>query len=289
LKVCVACGQQFVADSWRCPSCQFTPELRNGYHAFSPESANHSPGFKPEYFEELARLESGHFWFRARNRLITWALRSYFPDAKKFFEVGCGTGFVLSGVHDAFPEIALYGSEIYESGLEFASRRVKSATLFQMDARKIPFKCEFDVIGAFDVLEHIDQDQAVLCEIHRACTSGGGIILTVPQHKFLWSEHDEYACHVRRYNAHDLQNKLFRAGFVISRMTSFVSLLLPLLIASRLRKRKSGAGYDALAEYRIGARVNTTLEQLLNLERTIIRWGASFPIGGSLLVVARKG
>jgi SAM-dependent methyltransferase len=289
LKVCVACGQQFVADSWRCPSCQFTPELRNGYLAFSPESANHSPGFKSEHFAELAGLESKHFWFRARNRLITWALRRYFPDAKNFLEVGCGTGFVLSGVRDAFPGIALYGSEVYASGLDYASRRAKSATLFQMDARKIPFDSEFDVIGAFDVLEHIDQDQDVLCEMHRACVTGGGIVLTVPQHNFLWSQHDEYACHVRRYNVADLKKKVLQAGFSLLRTTSFVSLLLPFLIISRLRKRQSSAASDALDEYRIGAPVNAMLELALGLERTIIRWGVSFPAGGSLLVVARKG
>ena len=54
-------------------------------------------GFKPEYFARLAAIEPGHFWFRARNELIQWALRNYFPDAKSFFEVGCGTGFVLPG------------------------------------------------------------------------------------------------------------------------------------------------------------------------------------------------
>ena len=288
MKVCVACEQLFAADSWQCPSCQFTPQLQNGYLTFAPDSAQHSPGFKPEHFEELARLEAGHFWFRARNRLITWALRNYFPDAKNFLEVGCGTGFVLSGVRDAYADIALYGSEVYTSGLNYAFHRVKSATLFQMDARRIPFTREFDVIGAFDVLEHIDQDQDVLREMHRACVIGGGIILTVPQHDFLWSGHDEYACHVRRYDANDLKNKLLRAGFTLVRATSFVSLLLPLLFISRLRKRKVGLPYDALAEYRIGARANAMLEWAFELERSIIRRGIWFPAGGSLLVVARK-
>lgn len=289
MKLCVACGQPVVAESWRCPACQFAPELLNGHLAFAPDLARHSPGFRPEHFEELARLEAGHFWFRARNRLITWAMRRYFPDAKRILEVGCGTGFVLSGIRDAYPGAELYGSEIYASGLEFASRRVQLATLFQMDARKIPFASEFDVIGAFDVLEHIEQDQDVLRGMYRACAPGGGIVLTVPQHMFLWSEHDEYACHVRRYGARDLKNMLLQAGFELLRTTSFVSLLLPLLVVSRVFKRKGTAGGDGLAEYRIAAGVNAVLERVLDLERAMIRWGASFPAGGSLLVVARKG
>ena len=65
-----------------------------------------------------------------------------------------------------------------------------------MDARRIPFEDEFDVIGAFDVLEHIKEDEQVLVQMHRAVKSGGGIMLTVPQHMFLWSEQDVQAHHV---------------------------------------------------------------------------------------------
>jgi hypothetical protein len=54
-----------------------------------PDATN---GFKPEYFSNLARLEEGNFWFRARNRLIQWALGNYFPHADSFFEIGCGMG-----------------------------------------------------------------------------------------------------------------------------------------------------------------------------------------------------
>jgi SAM-dependent methyltransferase len=59
------------------------------------------------------------------------------------------------------------------------------AVLFQMDARKIPFESEFDVIGAFDVLEHIEEDEKALAQIFHAVLPGGGLILTVPQHRFL--------------------------------------------------------------------------------------------------------
>jgi SAM-dependent methyltransferase len=185
----------------------------NGYLSFAPEQARSSEGFQPHHFAELAQAEAGNFWFRSRNRLIIWALQRFFPKARNFLEIGCGTGFVLAGLAEANPNLEMSGSEIYSTGLGYAADRVKCAALFQMDARDIPFESEFDVIGAFDVLEHIEEDEAVLEQVFRAVTPGGGIMLTAPQHRFLWSQQDEYACHVRRYEAKELSNKVEKAGF----------------------------------------------------------------------------
>ena len=157
-----------------------------------------------------------------------------------------------------------------------------------MDARAIPFVEEFDVIGAFDVLEHIEEDDMVLRQMHRAVRPGGGVLLTVPQHKFLWSRTDEYACHVRRYSAQDLVAKVAAAGFRVERMTSFVSLLLPLMMAARARQPATDEQFDPLAELRIGGIANALLEKIMGIERLAIRAGLGFPAGGSLLLVARK-
>jgi SAM-dependent methyltransferase len=258
-----------------------------GFLSFAPELSSDT-GFKDEYFHELVRLEARNFWFRARNKLLLWALSRHFPDAGNFLEIGCGTGFVLSAVAMGRPALKSSGSEISTAGLAYAAKRVPSAALFQMDARAIPFAAEFDVIGAFDVLEHIEEDEVVLSEMHRAVRPGGGVVLTVPQHPFLWSRADEYARHVRRYAARDLQAKARAAGFSIERMTSFVSLLAPLMWVRRARPLAMQAHFDPLAELRIGGLANAVLEQVLNLERLAIRGGVNFPFGGSLLLIARK-
>ena len=259
-----------------------------GFPAFAPDLAEENDGFNVSYFDKLAPLEANNFWFRSRNQLIIWALSRYFPDVTNFLEIGCGTGFVLSGVKQAFPELSLSGSEIFSNGLTYAANRVGQCKLFQMDARHIPFEDEFDVIGGFDVLEHIAEDELVLSEMYRAVRSGGGIILTVPQHDFLWSQADEHACHVRRYSKSDLKDKLRNAGFDWVKATSFVSLLLPLMMVSRFRQRAGNTDYDPLVELKIGGWINQIFEKTLGLERTLIRMGLSFPAGGSLLIVARK-
>lgn len=288
MRLCLRCGAGFESPSWPCPQCGFEPPLVAGFPAFAPGLAHAAEGYDPAHFSELAGLEARNFWFRARNRLIVWALGRYFAGARRFLEVGCGTGFVLSGVAEAFPGLAIAGSEVAAAGLGFAAQRVPAAQLIQMDARRIPFREEFDVAGAFDVIEHIEDDRAVLRALRDALAPGGGLLLTVPQHAFLWSEFDVRAHHVRRYRAGELRGKLLEAGFEIVRMTSFVSLLLPLMFASRLAQRAPRADYDPLAELRIAPWLNWTLERVLDAERALIRAGVGFPAGGSLLAVARK-
>jgi len=288
LKLCLACDTRFVAADWLCPSCGHVPQSIAGFTAFAPALASGGGGYDPDNFAELARLEARNFWFRARNRLIVWALGRFFSGARSFLEIGCGTGFVLAGIAEARAGLRLAGSEVHTAGLGFAAKRVPAALLMQMDARRIPFDGEFDVIGAFDVIEHIADDGAVLRGMHRAATAGGGVLLTVPQHPFLWSEFDVRAQHARRYTASDLRAKVTAAGFDIVKMTSFVSLLLPLMLASRLTQRAPQEDYDPLAELRISGWVSGILESVLSAERALIRLGASFPAGGSLLVVARK-
>jgi SAM-dependent methyltransferase len=285
MRLCSNCGAPLEHTEQACPSCLYLPERMGGILAFAPEVAEKSDGFESDSFATLAELEGGNFWFRSRNRLIIWALQRYFPEARNFLEIGCGTGFVLSGVREALPTLTLYGSEVLSAGLAFAAERLPGVELFQMDARRIPFREEFDVVGAFDVLEHIKEDEEVLSQMYQATRKRGGILLTVPHHPFLWSQLDEQGGHVRRYRTSELRKKVTRAGFQIVRLTSFVSALLPLMVISRFKQRGK---LDPSQELGIGSLMNAALEKILGGEQIIIRAGVSLPIGGSLLLVARR-
>jgi SAM-dependent methyltransferase len=262
--------------------------MRDGYPFFAPQLVDTYGGFEARFFHLLAEIEKGNFWFESRNRLLIWALKRYFLNARNFLEIGCGTGFVLSGIHQELPKLVLYGCDMFVEGLTHANSRVPEALFFQMDARNIPFAEEFDVIGAFDVLEHIEEDEAVLMQMHQAVCQRGGIILTVPQHPFLWSRADDYAHHVRRYTAQGLRAKVENAGFEVLKMTSFVSLLLPLMLISRFKDRYFTRTFDPMSEVNINDFLNGLFEKILDVERWIIRLRLSFPVGGSLLLVARK-
>jgi len=284
---CLACDARFDGNDWSCASCGATPAVVGGLTTFAPLLQADGDGFEAAAFSKLAEIEPASFWFRARNRLIAWSVARHFPSATTMLEIGCGTGFVLSGLRSARPGLSLSGSELFAEALAFSRDRLPGVALYQMDARDIPFAEEFDVVGAFDVLEHIGQDEQVLAQMHAATRPGGGIVVTVPQHPRLWSPYDDYAHHVRRYGRAELVAKIERAGFDVQRVTSFVALLLPLMAAARLRVRRRGE-IDLAADLTCSPRLDRALERVLDVELGLICRGVSLPAGGSLLVIARR-
>jgi len=285
---CLVCDARFPATLAGCPVCGNQPQHVDGFVAYAPALAHGGGGFEPGYFAMLAQLEAGNFWFRARNELILWALEKYCRGFQSYLEIGCGTGFVLSGVARRFPDPSLSASEVFTAGLRYAAQRVPSASFMQMDARSIPFVDEFDVVGAFDVVEHIQEDEAVLAQAYKALKPGGHLLLSVPQHAWLWSPSDDYAKHERRYAHAEIQGKLAEAGFRLNRSTSFVSLLLPMMIASRFKASQKNKAFDPMGEFRLPAWLNEVLFRIMTVERRLIGLGLNFPVGGSRLVVAHK-
>jgi ubiquinone/menaquinone biosynthesis C-methylase UbiE len=240
-----------------------------------------SDGYDPALFERVAELEPRSFWFRSRVSLIVWALGAYFPEARSFLDVGCGTGFVLERLRAELPALQLAGTDLFPEALEHARGRLDSVRLERADARTLPFEREFDVAGAFDVVEHIDDDDAALAELRRVARLGA--ILLVPQHSWLWSGADEAAGHVRRYSRAQLIAKLERAGFSVVRATSYVTSLLP---AVWLARRRRGATTDPLAGLAPRG-LNAVLEAALGGERRLLARGVDLPVGTSLLVICR--
>ena len=180
--VIVRCEQCGAAGDPRepCSSC--------GVSGIPRLAPNASGGFDPSTFAELAELEDGSFWFRARSRVVLWALATWFSGARSFLEVGCGTGYVLRSISETYPTLDLFAVDLHTEGLEFARRRVPGARFAQADARDLPFTADFDVVGAFDVIEHVEEDVAVLTSIRTSVRPGGGVVLTVPQHPSIWSD-----------------------------------------------------------------------------------------------------
>jgi SAM-dependent methyltransferase len=254
--------------------------------------ANSTVGFDPAAFAQLASREDGHFWFEPRNRLLVGLAGRFFPEAKCYLEIGCGTGAVLAAMAASREWSRLVGAEIHPTGLTYARQRLGNRAEFaQLDARKIPARATFDLIGAFDVLEHIAEDGAVMSEVYAALIPGGGFLVAVPQHPALWSRADDIGQHVRRYCRGELERKLSEAGFEIQFSTSYVSLLLPIMFMSRRlsRGRPDEDTYEfARRELDIPPTINSALRWVLEAEVAMTLKGVSWPIGGSRIVVARR-
>ncbi len=298
--VCPQCRepQSFAAsgEPWpegsACPQCGHRIPHENGIACLAPALIQSNEGFDPALFEVLVQFEGSSFWFVNRARLICALLAKHFPDTRHMLEIGCGSGSVLLALATEFPRLHLVGSELHPEGLAFARGRLGAkAALLQMDARAIPAEAEFDVIGAFDVIEHIMEYEEVLQQIHTALKPGGGTIIAVPQHPWLWSPADDAAFHRRRYRRGELEGKLKAAGFEVLLSTSFNAVLLPLMLVSRqlmVRRVKAGAAVDPLGEFRMSRGLNRLLSAALRIEVGLTEAGLNWPFGGSRFVVARR-
>jgi ubiquinone/menaquinone biosynthesis C-methylase UbiE len=288
MRLCLQCHGTCGSGGWLCTACGAAPLERGGIVYFAPTLAAGDGGDATYQHEALLAAERSHFWFRGRAQLLVWALQRHFPRLTTLLDVGCGRGALLEAVHRKFPRVALAGGELLDGGLQLARPRLNGVDLYQIDARALPFDREFDVVTSCDVLEHIDDHQAVAHEFFRAVVPGGGIIITVPQHQWLWSAVDTYSHHRRRYQRHELVSIVEQAGFVVERVTSFMTALLPVVLLSRIRQQQLDERFDPTAELKIGAVANTLFGTALDVERMVIRAGASLPFGSSLLLVARR-
>jgi len=261
-----------------------------GFRCYAPALARGSDDYAIEYYDRLYRLEAKHFWFQARNRIIVRTFRRYLKHQARphLLEIGCGTGYVLQRLA-AENRYELTGLESHIAGLRYARSRLPDVELVQADARDLPYESEFDAVGAFDVIEHIGEDEAVLASIRRALKPGGIVVVTVPQHTWLWSGTDEAAMHKRRYTRRELSSKLRTAGLDMLHCTSFVTTLLPVMYASRLTKRQTMANSEReLYEFELSRVANAVCAAAMRVDEALMGMGLSLPVGGSLLAVAHK-
>ena len=267
----------------------------DGFKCYAPELAEENGDFDAESFEFLYAIENTNFWFVSRNKVIKSLVEKYldkdFSRQNKFLEIGCGTGYVLKGL-SGVPNLELEGAEIYLNGLKFARSRLPDMNLIQLDATKLPFKKTYNAIGAFDVLEHITEDELVMKNIYDALKVDGYFFITVPQYNWMWSKTDDYACHKRRYSRKELVTKLQSKGFKIEYISSFMFTLFPLMIFSRFVTGKKSIAKDEHnkqpPELNLNPVLNAVLRCMMRLDELLIGLRISLPFGGSLVVVAKK-
>jgi SAM-dependent methyltransferase len=263
-------------------------EIIDGIKVYAPEKAFENDGFMESGFELLFESEEQSFWFRTRNKIILHLYKKFGPKVgAKFLEIGCGTGYVLNGFRNTFSDLEITGSEIFLNGLKLAKKRMPEANFIQLDATNIPFREVYDAIGAFDVIEHIDDDQLVLQNCYKALKSKGYLFISVPQYRFMWSYLDEISYHKRRYSKNELIQKVREAGFETKFITSFIFVLFPAMVLSRLIKG-SGKKENTSEEVLPGKVLNSIFYILTLFDVFLVKLGISLPWGGSLILVARK-
>jgi SAM-dependent methyltransferase len=222
---------------------------------------------------KLAELEDRHWWYRERRALIARAVRGLTPgDALDVGAAGGGNTRVLTRL--GWRAAAL---EYGEDGAQVCHER--GIPVVRGDATALPLAAgSLDLVVAFDVLEHIEDDKAAAQGVFEALRPGGTFLVAVPADPKLWSAHDVAVSHVRRYTRPELLDLLTGAGFVIEDVRSWMVLLRP-AVALR-RRQSSGSDLDDPPSW-----LNAALGAIVATERVL-------PVGKlpgvSLLVRARR-
>lgn len=257
--------------------------------------------YDPHYFSPLFAIEDKHFWFRSRNNDITTLVKpllAKFDPDYKVLEIGCGTGNVLKELEKVCRPGSLFGMDLFSEGLAFARQRV-SCPLVQGDLHQPPFDTKFDLIGLFDVIEHLPDDLQVLRDLSTMLKPGGALLLTVPAHPSLWSYFDTASHHFRRYTLKELETKLLATGYEVEYISQYMAILFPAVWLGRRLSNLLGR-WDRKpdpeeqtrklmeTELRIMPGINRLLFMVLSWEKLLLRRHLRLPLGTSLIVVARN-
>ena len=247
-----------------------------------------SQTYPSSLYQTISAVEDNHFWFTSRNRMIKSLIHANIVkpySSKSFLEIGCGTGIVMATL-ERLGFIAT-GLDVNEKALSYAVKRTKGKLIRQSIFGFKPKKY-YDIVGAFDVLEHIRDDGGFLKACYRLLSPKGFILLTVPAGMSLWSPVDDLSGHVRRYEYEELLKKLTDVGFTVNSLGYWNSLLLPLY---KIWHRKAGLkSKDVVSSHlqKMPFTINMLLTWIFQLELILSRF-IRFPVGATLVVCAQKG
>ena len=237
----------------------------------------------PAYLSVHVKEDRLHWYFRGRLAVIRGALGRVLPSRPlRLLEIGCGTGNILAAL-----------TELGEAvGMEANDTLLTVARAAGLDARQGALPDDLvvapgwaDVVLLLDVIEHLDDDLAGLRAARRALGEGGRLVVTVPAYTWLWSGHDVALGHRRRYTPARLRRVVGAAGYRVTHLGYFNSLLFPAIVSIRLWKRLWGDDRHDLR--RPSPALNAFLERLFALERHVVPT-RGLPFGASLLLVARR-
>lgn len=233
-------------------------------------------------FDRMNEIDSKHWWFVARRRIIGMLLSRYASRRPmRLLEIGAGTGSNLAMLQ-RFGSVDAVEPDDDARAIAAARSGIAVQAGHLPDGVTLPDQ-SYDMILLLDVLEHIEDDLGTLRMLKSKLAPGGRLLLTVPSAPWMWSGHDVEHHHYRRYSADQLDAVLVSAGFTVRHRTHYNSLLYPLIAMARIigKISKKEGGDDAMPP----ALINTALEKTFGLERFWIA-RLNIPFGVSLAAVA---
>ena len=236
----------------------------------------------------MDRVEDSHWWFVGRRAILESFLRGIVgnlgkpADQLRILDVGCGTGANLEMLSQ-FGKAE--GVDVSDDALEFCRR--KGLSVQKGLAETLPYPDDtFDLTTALDVVEHLDDDDAGLKEMHRVTKPGGYSLIFVPAFMWLWGVQDDVSNHRIRYTKRQIVERLEKAGFTVERATYANFTFFAPILGGRTLMRFTGIKPESENNVNISA-LNGVFGKLFSAERHWLN-RFDFPFGVSIIITARK-
>ena len=226
-----------------------------------------------------------YWWYRARSELLRVALEAYVGTPHRLLDVGSADG----------PSVGWLRGRGQHVSLDLDPRGLRPPGGVCGSVLELPFADEcFDVVSAFDVLEHCAPERTAVDELVRVIRPGGRLLVSVPAYAWAWSGHDVENGHHRRYTRPRAVLALERSGLVVERATYAFATVFPMFAASRLARRlrdrvrgDTHGPVDVVAVPDLSQGVERLLFGLTGVDRRLLR-SANLPFGSSVLLAATR-
>jgi len=226
--------------------------------------------------EEEAR--STGWYLNARDKFVI-KIANEFANlnlAKKVLDGGCGQGGVLSLIQQK--EIFTVGSDMAKESVIWGMKKGRITNGIQASLTHLPFKDEaFDISICTEVLEHVDDDLSSLRELNRVTKNR--IIITVPAHKYLWTNSDDMVLHKRRYSKSELLELIKNSNMKVVKLKPFgisagiMVLIFKLFFHSKYEEGNKVEDLSLSSRYKIPGLIAKRLNVIFSLEGWLSRKG----------------
>ncbi len=247
------------------------------------------------YYKDYYHLERHNWWFTVRSKILAERIKASCQSPKDLhiLNVGVATG-ATSEMLGQFGEVMSveYDRECYEF-----TKSILSTPIINGSILELPFaNNSYDLVCAFDVIEHVKDDAKAVAEMVRVCKPNGWIVVTVPTFMSLWGQHDVINHHYKRYVMPELVQLFNTHHGKILYQSYFNSLLFPPIYAFRnlmrvlpknLFRKKDGVGSDHDIIHQ-DSFVNQVLETVFSIEKKLLHHNITFPVGVSAVIVWQK-
>lgn len=237
-----------------------------------------------EHYINTAHLQKDHWWYEARRRIFADIIaRLGLSQDTKILEAGCGPGANLEMLGQ-FGEVSGFDPD------EFAAKYAADVSNLPVQRGDLPVNCPFDgpfdLVCAFDVIEHIDDDKDAVSKLCEVTAGGGYALFSVPAYQWLWSKHDEINHHKRRYTAKHFKQVLQEGGYEVQSISYINMWLFPLAAIVRFLKKLTGKD-DQTDVTLPSPAMNALLTKIFASERYLLR-ALPLPFGLSIVALCKK-